>query len=408
MVLCKGKRTECDKVKKMFWSQFGKLSDQEIGRIVKVAFPGVKRGKHCSGYKYYYYGLVTKTTVDTDCLVPINSISSGTTLTKENDMLRKQVEAACKQNDDVKQELQRTKHDLIEVKEQLQYQRCHGSHRTNRSINPHSPSCTITVTDFTPIPSEFLIEVDMATNKVPKHIGSGAFGVCVLKLYRNIEVAIKYLKGSSFQDLLSEAKIIKELQGHPNLPILLGISPKTTKERYIVTKFHGKNLKGISLCYALKNKLADIEIKQYQCICHGVAKGLLHMHIRGYLHNDLKPDNVVIDFIEGKPSPVIIDFGKSCTVSEGKTKKVPLGERQMYLKKHSHIAPELLDGVHRQAISTDIYSLGILLRLVNQRLRSCDNNKGTTVIGDLADKCTLNIPFARPNMDTVVEELKSY
>jgi len=240
--------------------------------------------------------------------------------------------------------------------------------------------------------------------KKSSHIGSGAFGVCSLKLYRNIEVSVKHLKDSLYCDMIREAKIIKILEGHPNLPILLGISPKTSKDNYIVTKFHGRKQKGIPLWYTLRKHdgLFPIQEQYFRSICFGVSRGLLHIHIKGYLHNDLKTDNAVIDFIDGQPSPVIIDFGKSCKVQLGKKKHVPPEERESYSLRHKHIAPELIDGSHRQAITTDIYSLGILLSSISKQLY-----EDAAFISKVADKCTLRNPTNRPNMDSILLELKS-
>ena len=60
--------------------------------------------------------------------------------------------------------------------------------------------------------------------------------------------------------------------------------------------------------------------------CHlGVAKGLLHIHSKHILHNDLKADNIALtDWLpacNGTPAhlwPIIIDFNKACSSSKGK------------------------------------------------------------------------------------------
>lgn len=409
MIVSKGMKTECQKVKTILWSKYGRLSEQETGRIVRTAFPGIKRSKHSSGYKYFYCNLALKFPASVDSFVEVSNSASPNCahLIKEISVLQKQVAASNAQNSSVAQELLKTKQELEKTTSWLQYQGCQSKCRTI-NFQPSPPCSSATVKDFTLIPSEFLLDFALPTSSQhSKYIGSGVFGTCVLKLYRNIEVAVKYLKESSHKDLLNEAKITKELQGHPNLPILLGISPKTSTEMYIVTKFHGKNLVGITLFNALHNTFPDLDLTEHVIsICQGVARGLQHMHIKGYLHNDLKTDNVVLDFIQGKPSPVIIDFGKSCMLSAGRTKMVPKGQRELYLKKHTHIAPELLDGFHTQAFSTDVYSFGCLLSSVYRNVKSCRDAKDSSVIGLLSKKCLNKIPTARPNMDTVVSELQ--
>ena len=84
---------------------------------------------------------------------------------------------------------------------------------------------------------------------------------------------------------------------------------------------------------------------------HQVASALAHMHERGFVHADMKPNNVVIS-----PDGVvkIIDLGQSCAT--GTVKPRIQGTPDF-------IAPEQ---VHRRAITpkTDIYNLGATMYAV--------------------------------------------
>ena len=85
-----------------------------------------------------------------------------------------------------------------------------------------------------------------------------------------------------------------------------------------------------------------------------------------FLHNDLKVDNVVIgDTLSGKLKPYIIDFSKACPVSKGKKYSLSEDEKLVYKGDHPQVAPDLRDGLVQQTMSTDIYSLGRILKRCN-------------------------------------------
>jgi len=85
-----------------------------------------------------------------------------------------------------------------------------------------------------------------------------------------------------------------------------------------------------------------------------VARGLAYMHSQGFVHADMKPNNVIVND-EGKCK--IIDLGQSCKI--GTVKERIQGTPD-------YIAPEQ---VHRRAITekTDIYNLGATMYWVLTR-----------------------------------------
>jgi serine/threonine-protein kinase PknK len=88
----------------------------------------------------------------------------------------------------------------------------------------------------------------------------------------------------------------------------------------------------------------------------GLASGLLgalaHIHARGILHRDVKPENVILRLVGGRRVPVLVDFGLAMSSSAARP-----GEASGTIP---YIAPEVLQGAAPDARS-DLFSLGILL-----------------------------------------------
>lgn len=71
----------------------------------------------------------------------------------------------------------------------------------------------------------------------------------------------------------------------------------------ILTPYYGLTLKHARNA---KWKGREAPIKR---LAKGLCLGINHMHNTGIAHRDIKPDNILLDNIEG--DPVIIDFGLS-------------------------------------------------------------------------------------------------
>ena len=116
-----------------------------------------------------------------------------------------------------------------------------------------------------------------------------------------------------------------------------------------------------------------------------VARGLAHMHGRGFVHADMKPNNVLID---DDNHVKIIDLGQACSI--GTIKKRIQGTP-------GYMAPEQ---AHRGEITpkTDIYNLGAMMywTLVGDVIPTAMPPKNTTdsLVGGAidADKVELPIP----------------
>ena len=113
---------------------------------------------------------------------------------------------------------------------------------------------------------------------------------------------------------------------------------------------------------------------------------LIFIHERGFLHNELKSNNVVIDGSENKP--VIIDFGKSCKIVKARLRK-PKVNIEKSMNKFPHIALEMERGV-----ASDVFSFGYLVTRLFK-----DAKLGIPpVLKEVAKKYQRSIPGKRPKL----------
>ena len=88
-----------------------------------------------------------------------------------------------------------------------------------------------------------------------------------------------------------EARVIQRLGDHPGIPLLFGVVLQQQPVS-IVLKFHGSGDNSLTLIKAAKEK--KIAKKDWQKIFCEVADALKHIHQCGYIHNDLKSNNVAL------------------------------------------------------------------------------------------------------------------
>lgn len=131
-------------------------------------------------------------------------------------------------------------------------------------------------------------------------------------------------------------------------------------------------------------------LKQITC-------GLEHLNYRyKLLHNDLKGDNIVLtstNLTQYSIKAVIIDFGKACETSKGRSYKLSEFQKEQYKVLNPHIAPDLCDGLCSQSVSSDIFSLGRVISIINSE----SSLKNETLNG-LSHRCMQYHMHLRPDI----------
>ena len=107
-----------------------------------------------------------------------------------------------------------------------------------------------------------------------------------------------------------DAFITKQLGDHAGIPLLFGVSIKNISVS-LVLKFHGDGRESFTIYKVAKGKKRS-KRKEWNMIFQETADAVEHIHSCGYVHNDLKSNNVVLEKQEdGQLHHVIIDFRKS-------------------------------------------------------------------------------------------------
>jgi serine/threonine protein kinase len=198
-------------------------------------------------------------------------------------------------------------------------------------------------------------------------LGNGKFGTVFIKQFRSSPVAVKYFDPTtSANQVEREASFLKKIC-HINLPIIFGMN-NNQKPFFIATEFYGSNnFQASTLRSVIKNSDLSECIsgpEHWLHIITQLADSVSYLHSKEIIHNDIKSDNVMIVSNSSVLSPVLIDFGKTCLVSEGKKKILSQAEKSKYYKDHFHIAPEVIEGLCPQTIKSDVFSLGVLVASV--------------------------------------------
>jgi serine/threonine protein kinase len=195
--------------------------------------------------------------------------------------------------------------------------------------------------------------IDIPGYKVKKELGAGGMAKVYLALDTKLDraVALKVLSPAFAENsritkrFIKEAKTAAQLQ-HSNIVSIFDVGKQGTMY-YFAMEYLRENLKErIKQAGGIKPREALAIIKE-------VAKALSYAHKKGYVHRDIKPDNIMF---RKDGAVVLVDFGIVKAVNE-KTKLTRTG---ISVGTPQYMSPEQIKAGKVDGRS-DIYSLGIVL-----------------------------------------------
>jgi len=211
--------------------------------------------------------------------------------------------------------------------------------------------------------------------RVLSELGRGAASIIYLvQDVRTKEVwALKHVQKETAKDqrFLAQAEAeyaASQHVNHPGIRRIVRIHKRkqllTVKELFLVMEL----VDGISL-----EKKPPRTFEEAVHIFHQVAEALAAMHAAGWVHADMKPNNIIVS---SENVAKIIDLGQSCRIGTVKARIQGTPD---------YIAPEQ---VHRRAITpkTDVYNLGATMYWVLTRKHiPTAMPKGDTLVSSLDD-----------------------
>ncbi|MCG2811090.1 MAG: serine/threonine protein kinase [Candidatus Aminicenantes bacterium] len=189
--------------------------------------------------------------------------------------------------------------------------------------------------------------------ELKKFLGSGAAADVFLAvdLKHSRLVAVKVMTRSRFSENVAVKRFIKEAQTisslhHPNI-VRVYEAGKSGALYFMAMEFFPESLK------QRIHSRRRLDPNEALTIANQVAAALFYAHRRGFIHRDVKPDNIMF---RRDGTPVILDFGIA-RVLESTTQLTRSG---MSMGTPRYMSPEQLNAKGVDGCS-DIYSLGVVL-----------------------------------------------
>lgn len=194
-------------------------------------------------------------------------------------------------------------------------------------------------------------------------IGEGAMGEVYLAEQTvpvQRRVALKVIKpGMDSRDVIARFELERQTlarMSHPSIAHIIDAGTTESGRPYFAMEY----VPGIPLtryCDQHRLSIAD-RLALFLQICDAVQ----HAHQKGVIHRDLKPGNLLVADLDGKPVPKVIDFGIAKAVTLGQEPSRAhtrighlIGTPEYMSPEQAQLSPLDVD------TRTDVYSLGVVL-----------------------------------------------
>jgi serine/threonine protein kinase/tetratricopeptide (TPR) repeat protein len=189
--------------------------------------------------------------------------------------------------------------------------------------------------------------------RLERQLGAGGMGDVWLATdtLLNRPVAVKYLQAKEntrFKDwFITEAQTLASLQ-HPNITLIYdAVLDEEQNIFHIIMEY----VEGLPLSALIEEHNGPLPLDTVFEVAIGILTALQYAHNKGFVHRDIKPDNVII-----QPDSVkLTDFGLAVLVS-----KLAEADDQLIIGTPAYMAPEVIAG-ESVDYRADLYALGVTL-----------------------------------------------
>jgi predicted Ser/Thr protein kinase len=201
-----------------------------------------------------------------------------------------------------------------------------------------------------------LVARTFGSYRILKLLGEGGMGTVYLAERKDLggRVAIKFLRDAWLsparrERFASEQRTLAQLS-HPSIAQLYDAATLDDGTPYFVMEY----VEGVPLAeYCRQNKCCvDVRLDLFRSVCAAVQ----HAHSHAVIHRDLKPSNILV---RSDATVRLLDFGIAKQL-ESLTLEADQTVTGLRLMTPAYASPEQILG-GRAGISTDVYSLGVIL-----------------------------------------------
>ena len=105
-----------------------------------------------------------------------------------------------------------------------------------------------------------------------------------------------------------------------------------------------------------------LSLKERLDLFRRVCDAVQHAHMKGVIHRDLKPGNILVTYSDDTHTPKVIDFGIAKAINQRLTEATVFTQQGMMIGTPEYMSPEQAEmGPEDVDTRSDIYSLGVVL-----------------------------------------------